>query len=463
MKPSLLCLLLALTTQLSAATNPPNLIFILSDDLGYSDIGPYGQKDIKTPVLDRFAAEGMVFTDGYSGSPLCAPCRSTLFTGLHTGHSPIRHNPAAARGWNRTNQGDPPLPDDILTFAKVCKQAGYATACIGKYGMGEPGGKGSPDRLGFDYFFGYDTHVAAHEYYPQFLWRNNEKVPLDGKTYSHDLFTKEALAFIEKNKRHPFFLYLPYTIPHVKLNPPSLEPYADKSWPEPEKAFAAMITRMDRDIGTIIELLKKLGLDDNTLIIFAGDNGPCTAGGHFPATFHSTPFRSQKGHPYEGGIRVSFMARWPGHVAAGQKTSQPVAFWDVLPTYADLLGVKITSPVDGISFAPTLLGKPSEQKPHEYLYWELGADKGFQEIRMGDWKANLLNVSQPGQPALELYNLKTDPTETNNVAATNPDIAKKMRQIAADARTSNPMFPLIYDEIQSAKPRGTPKKQDAKK
>ena len=452
---SLLFLLVcAAFTPVAAATNRPNIIFILSDDLGYADIGAYGQKDIQTPSLDKMAAEGMLFTDAYAGSPLCAPCRSTLFTGLHTGHTPIRHNPAAARGWNRTVQGDPPLPDDILTFAKVCKQTGYATACIGKYGMGTPGKAGSPDRLGFDYFFGYDSHVAAHNYYPDHLWRNDEQVPLDGKTYSHDLFTQEALQFVREHQEQPFLLYLPYTIPHVKLDPPSLEPYTDKPWPPAEKAYAAMVTRMDRDIGKLMDLLKALNLDNQTVIMFAGDNGPCAAGGHKITTFHSTPFRALKGRPYEGGIRVSFLARWPGHIPAGRKTAQPIAFWDVLPTCADLAGVPVTAPVDGISFLPTLLGRPQEQKEHAYFYWELGAEKGFQEIRLGNWKAEILNVSRPEPPKLELYNLKDDPAEKNDVAAEHLDVVKKMEQVAKAARTSDPMFPLTYEECQKAAPRG---------
>ncbi len=454
MKSLLVLFCLVTSTVLAGAqTNHPNIIFILSDDLGYADIGPYGQKDILTPNLDKLAAEGMLFTDAYSGSPLCAPCRSTLFTGLHTGHTPIRDNPLVARDWVQAEQGDPPLPDGILTFAKICKQAGYVTACIGKYGMGTPGKEGSPERLGFDYFFGYDSHVSAHNYYPDHLWRNNQQVPLDGKTYSHDLFTQEALAFVRTNQNRPFLLYLPFTIPHVKLNPPSLELYADKPWPPAERAFAAMITRMDRDIGTLVELLKSLHLDDNTIIMFAGDNGPCLAGGHKPATFHSTPFRSFKGHPYEGGIRVSFIARWPGHIPRGQKTAQPIAFWDVLPTMADLAGVPLTNQVDGFSFLPTLLGKTQAQKQHEYFYWELSSDGGFQEIRMGDWKANILKLSQPGKPVVELYNLKDDPKETRDVAAIHPDIVKNMEQIAIEAHTDNPRFPLTYAEAQKAAPQ----------
>ena len=447
-------LLLALAVGRALAAPPPNIIFILSDDLGYTDIGPYGQKQIQTPVLDRMAAEGMLFTDAYAGSSLCAPCRSTLFTGLHAGHTPIRHNPAAARAWNRTLQGDPPLPDDILTFAKVCKQAGYATACIGKYGMGLPGKAGSPDRLGFDYFFGYDSHVAAHTYYPDHLWRNNQKVPLDGKTYSHDLFTQEALGYIRQHRSHPFLLYLAYTIPHVKLEPPSLAPYADKPWPRGERAFAAMVTRLDTDIGKLLALLQTLKLDSQTLVIFTSDNGPCTAGGHRAVFFHPLVFRGMKGRPYEGGIRVPFLARWPGHIPAGQKTGQPIALYDVLPTCAELAGVPVSAPVDGISFVPTLLGRPQDQKQHEYFYWELAASHGFQGIRQGNWKAEILNVSQPGTPKVELYNLKDDPAEKNDVAAAHPELVKQMEAIAQSAHTPNAMFPLTYDECRTAAPPG---------
>lgn len=454
---SYLSLAFLLFTGLSSAApaaTPPNIIFILSDDLGYTDIGAYGQKEIQTPALDKMAAEGMLFTDAYAGSSLCAPCRSTLLTGLHTGHTPIRHNPVRAHGWNRTLQGDPPLPDDILTFAKVCKQAGYATACIGKYGLGVPGKAGSPDRLGFEYFFGYDSHIAAHTYYPDHLWRNDHKVPLDGKTYSHDLFTKEALQYIRQHKDHPFLLYLPYTIPHSKLEPPTLEPYTDKPWPRAEKAYAAMVTRMDTDIGKIFALLKTLNLDDKTIVIFTSDNGPYSGGGHKAAFFHKLPFRGMKGRPYEGGIRVPFLVRWPGHIAAGQKTSEPIAFWDVLPTCAELAGVPVTAPVDGISFLPTLLGRPQDQKQHQYFYWELGLNTGFQEIRMGDWKAEILGVSKPTPPRVELYNLKDDPAEKTNVADAHPDIVKKMEQIAKSAHTPNEMFPLTYEEYQKAPPRG---------
>jgi arylsulfatase A len=248
----------------------------------------------------------------------------------------------------------------------------------------------------------------------------------------------------------------------VKLEPPSLEPYADKPWPPSERAFAAMITRMDRDIGKLMDLLKAINLDDRTVMMFAGDNGPCTAGGHSAATFHSTPFRSQKGHPYEGGIRVSFLARWPSHIPAGRKTAQPIAFWDVLPTCAELAGVPVTAPVDGLSFLPTLLGRPQDQKQHDYFYWELASDRGFQEIRMGDWKADILLVSQPGTPRLELYNLKEDPAERNDVAAGHPDIVKRMEQLAKAARTSNAMFPLTYEECQKAAPRGLQPKGKAK-
>jgi arylsulfatase A len=446
-------LVLAATSAAFAAQRArPNIIFILADDLGYADIGPYGQKEIQTPHLDRFAREGMLFTDAYAGSAVCGPSRAALFLGLHNGHNPIRHNPGQARGWDRTTAGDPPLPEDVPTFAKVLKQAGYATACFGKFGMGVPGGAGSPRKLGFDTFLGYASHVDAHTYWPDHLWRNDERLPLDGKIYSHDLFTREALDYVRAQKAKPFFLFLSYTIPHVALHPPSRAPYESKPWPEPEQAFAAMVTRMDADIGKLLALLKELHLDDDTLVLFASDNGPCTAGGHKASTFQSTPFRDEKGAVYEGGIRVPFLARWPKRIAAGSRTELPIAFYDMLATFADVSGQTAPANTDGISFLPTLLGRAAEQKRHEFLYWEFSVGRGSQAIRMGEWKAIRSGLAQPGEPKLELYHLKTDPREAKDVAAQQPAIVEKILRIARAEHTPSRMFPLTHAELQEAPP-----------
>ena len=408
---------------------------------------------------------------GSSQSLPAARDRSFSPSSLHNGHSPIRQNPIAARGWNRTTQGDPPLPDNIPTLGKLYKSAGYETAAIGKWGLGRCDAAGNPGSMGFDYFFGYASHNDAHDYYPAYLWRNKEKVPLDGKTYSHDLFTKEAFEFIKQNKAKPFFLYLAYTIPHVHLDPPTDAPYSDKPWPKPDRAYAAMIHRMDADIGRLFELLKELKLDEKTLVIFTSDNGPESAGGHKSEFFRSgAPFRGQKNGPYEGGIRVPLIARWPGHVPVGKKTDQPVVFYDVMATSADLIAAhhpKLDiSSTDGISFVPTLLGDPEKQKQHEYLYWELSGAKagGFQEIRLGHWKAERIGASTNAMPFVELYDLDKDLSQTNNVAAEHPDIVKKVEAIAASAHTSNPMYPFTPAERRTAAPPGvTPKAKKAAK
>jgi arylsulfatase A-like enzyme len=443
-----------------AKPHPPNVIFILSDDLGVSEISPYGGK-LKTTTLDQMTAEGLRFTSAYA-TPLCGPTRCSLMTGLHPGHMPIRHNPSQARGWNRTDQGDPPLADGTPTFAKVFKQAGYRTACIGKWGLGLPGKEGSPDRMGFDYFFGYDSHVAAHNYYPDHLWRDNEQVKLDGKTYTHDLFSTEALKFIEQNKAQPFMLYLAYTIPHGRYEPPSDEPFSKESWPPAEKKYAAMMMRMDRDIGRIFSLLKDLKLDENTLVIFASDNGPLNFGGHKANFFAApNPLRGLKGGAYEGGERIAFIARWPGHVPAGQTTDQPIATWDFLATCAELVG-QDPPKTDGISYLPTLLGRRGEQKQHDYLYWELAVGDGLQQIRMGNWKAEIFGISKSNEPKLELYDLKSDLREQHDLATDNPEVVNKMREIAKEAHTPDRMFPLTVEEMRTAAPKAVLKKAKEK-
>jgi arylsulfatase A-like enzyme len=448
----------ALGSAAPAKAKKPNIIFILADDLGYGDLGCYGQKQIKTPNLDRMAAEGMRFTQHYAGSTVCAPSRCCLLTGLHTGHSRIRGN------------GPGLLDPQDVTVAEILKKAGYVTAAVGKWGVGRPPPPGDPARNGFDYFFGYLSMVHAHNYYPEFLWRNSDRVALPDNqlekpskggqgwsfrqgTYSHDLFTKEALSFVEQNKGRPFFLYLAYTIPHANneggrrigngMEVPDYRPYKNKDWPEPQKGHAAMITRMDRDVGTLLAKLKALGIDENTLVMFSSDNGPHKEGGANPEFFGSSgPLRGKKRDLYEGGIRVPLIARWPGTIRGGSQSNHVSAFWDVLATCAELAGVDFPKNVDGISIAPTLLGKPNEQKEHEFLYWEFHERGGKQAVRMGKWKAVRLNVHKEPDGPLELYNLEDDLGEQNNIAVHHPKVIAKIQTYLKTARTDSTDWPL---------------------
>jgi arylsulfatase A len=413
---------------------PPNIIYILADDLGYGHLGSYGQKDIMTPRLDQMAVEGMRFTDHYAGSALCAPSRCVLITGLHTGHCFIRNNKPLPV------EGNVPIPADSQTIGKLLKQAGYATACIGKWGLGYPGSEGDPNKQGFDYFFGYNCQRQAHSYYPEHLWRNGKKVILKGnaggqqKDYSHDLLTAEALAFVRGQREGPFFLYLPYTIPHAKFQVPDLGVYADRPWSDTQKAIAAMISRMDRDIGALLELLKDLGIEQNTLVIFASDNG--SAGGDLLGKFKGAgPFRGRKGTLYDGGLRAPLIARWPGKIAPGTTSDHVSCFQDMMPTFAELAGVSVPERTDGISIAPTLLGQ-SHQRRHEYLYWEL---KDNRAVRMGDWKA------VRGKKGLELFDLDSDISEQNNVAEEHSDLAAKMSGIMEAAHEYSPFFDWKYE------------------
>ncbi|HKD35926.1 MAG TPA: arylsulfatase, partial [Pirellulales bacterium] len=417
--------------QTAAKPERPNIIFILSDDLGYGEVGCYGQKLIQTPRIDQMAAEGIRFTSCYAGSTVCAPSRCSLMTGLHTGHSRIRGN------------GNVPLEPDDITVAKLLHSAGYATGLIGKWGLGEQGSTGVPNRQGFDSFFGYLNQVHAHNYYPDFLWRNKEKFPLRNVVekgvatkrvdYTPDLFAAEALKFIEQHKSEPFFLYLAFTVPHANneakaagklgMEVPSDKPYSDRDWPQVEKNKAAMITRMDGDVGRLLDKLKSLSLDDRTIVFFSSDNGPHHEGGVDPKFFHAGgPLRGTKRDLYEGGIRIPMIARWPGHIAAGQTSDFAWAFWDFLPTAAELVGAKAPVGIDGISVAPLLLattGNPPDVHPHEYLYWEFHEGGFSQAVRLGHWKAVRPKQGRP----LELYDLSTDVGETTNVASAHPDIA----------------------------------------
>ena len=423
-----------------SAAAKPNVIFILSDDLGYGDVGVFGQKKIKTPNIDRLAAEGMRFTDAYAGCTVCAPSRCALMTGLHTGHCPIRGNREIKP------EGQEPMPANTFTVGHLMKKAGYATGLIGKWGLGYPGSVSTPDKMGFDYFFGYNCQMKAHEYYPEYLWRNDQKVMLNEKVYSHDLMADDSLDFVKRNKDHPFFLYLAFTIPHNKYQVPDLEPYARETWPEQQKKLAAMITRMDRDIGRLMALVRELDLDDNTLVFFASDNGA----GHAPAFFQSSGnLRGMKRDSYEGGLRSPSIARWPGRIKAGTVNGQPWAFWDVLPTLAELTGQKLAGPTDGISVLPVLLENRQVERPP--MYWEFH-ERGFDQAgRIGDWKAvRNLNRKNP----IEIYNLKEDPSEKRNVASEHPEQVSRFAELFAKGRTESELFPVRESAVKKPAARG---------
>lgn len=408
------------------AAPKPNVIFILADDLGYGDLGCFGQKKIRTPNIDRLAAEGMRFTQSYAGTTVCAPSRCTLMTGLHTGHCYIRGNKEIKP------EGQEPMPADTFTIGHLMKRAGYATGMIGKWGLGKPDSASTPDKMGFDYFFGYNCQMKAHEYYPEYLWRNNDKVMLDGKTYSHDLMADDALDFVKKHKAEPFFLYIPFTIPHGKFQVPSQESYANEDWPAQWKNIAAMITRMDKDVGRLMALLKELKLDENTLVFFASDNGA----GYQPKFFQSSgPLRGMKRDMYEGGLRSPSIARWPAKIKPGVVSDQVWAFWDLMPTLAELTGQKPPPKMDGISLLPALLGKTVQHPP---LYFEFH-ERGFtQAARIGDWKAVRLGTKKP----IELYDMKTDVAEEHDVAAQHPDVVKRFDEFLKTARTDSELWPI---------------------
>jgi arylsulfatase A-like enzyme len=451
LRPLLVGLLLFGGTALRAASValPPNIVFILADDLGYGDLGCYGQQTIRTPRLDRMASEGVRFTQAYAGTTVCAPSRCSLMTGMHTGHARIRGNDRY------------PLKPEDQTVAEVLRAAGYHTALIGKWGLGDPGTTGAPCEQGFDEFFGYADQLHAHNYYPTFLWRNDHKVPLPNVVpnedkvgagvatsrvaYSHDLFANEAIAFLERNRDRPFFLYLAFTLPHANnearkqgMEVPSDEPYGAESWPQPEKNKAAMISRLDRDVGRVLDTLQELQLDSRTIVFFASDNGPHREGGVDPAFFRSSgPLRGIKRDLYEGGIRVPMIVRWPGRIRPGHVSQQVLAFWDFLPTAAALAGLKAPEGVDGVSMLPALLGSGSVA-PRRYLYWEFHENGSKQAIRWKDWKAVRLG---PGEP-LDLYDLRRDPSEWYNVASAHPDLVARIERYLASARSESEIWKL---------------------
>ena len=437
----------------------PNIIYILADDLGYAELGCYGQTKIRTPNLDKMAAQGLRFTQHYAGNAVCAPSRCVLMTGLHSGHAYIRNNKETKP------DGQEPIPADTVTIARLLRALGYVTGMIGKWGLGMHDSTGDPQKQGFDHFFGYYCQRHAHNHYPTFLWRNAQKVPLEGnpggatgKQHSHDLFEQEALTFIRKHKSQPFFLYLPFTIPHVALQVPedSLAEYKGK-WddpaylggkgyqphPHPRGAYAAMVTRMDRTIGRILDLLAALGLDQDTIVIFSSDNGPTHegVGGSDSIFFRSAGLlRGFKGSLFEGGVRAPMIVRWPGKTQPGRTTDHISGFQDVLPTVCEIAGAKTPKNIDGISFLPTILGK-GDQRTHAFLYWEFPGYGGQQAVRLGDWKA-IRQSMHKGNMKIQLFNLADDLGETNDLAARHPEIVERMAKIMREQRTPSKVFPF---------------------
>ena len=436
----------------------PNIIFIMADDLGYADLGCYGQELIQTPCVDQMAREGMRFTQCYAGACVCAPSRSVLMTGQHTGHTRVRENKCRVGGVRDEITGGGcrlPLKDEDVTVAEVLKQAGYATGITGKWGLGDPGTSGVPTRQGFDEWLGYLNQNHAVYYYTDYLWRNEEKVILGGnkggrrQQYTHDLFTEFALDFIRSHRNNPFFLYVAYTIPHFNIEVPGTEPYTDKAWPEKAKIFAAMITRMDRDVGRILDLLKELGVDDRTIVFFCSDNGGAGNGG--PIFNSNGTLKGGKGGFDEGGIRTPMVVRWPspseglpsegrgwpGKVSAGKVSDASWYYADVMPTLAELAGVKPPKNIDGVSVLPTLLGK-QQNLYDRFMYWESPPPKLHQVVRWRNWKARRRRPSRP----LELYNLAEDLREERNIADKHADVVARFETYLKTARTDSPNWPM---------------------
>lgn len=456
------------------AQQKPNIIYILADDLGYGDLSCYGQQKINTPNLDKLAAQGMQFMQHYAGAPVCAPSRSSLISGQHTGHTSIRGN-SKAEG---IDEGQLPMSGSTVTIAEVLKQANYKTGAFGKWGLGYVGSEGDPNQQGFDEFFGYNCQTIAHRYYPDHLWHNNEKIMLNGNdwkhtvTYAADVIQNKALNFLDENKDKPFFMYYASILPHAELIVPDDEilkqqkikfgeekPYTGKKKGEgydygdklvikeyttqkhPHATFAAMVIRLDQHVGEIMAKLKALGIEKNTIIMFSSDNGPHDEGGADPAFFNSNGnLRGIKRDVYEGGIREPMIVKWPAKVKAGTKTENISAFWDVMPTLADIANVKTPKESDGISFLPTLLGK--KQPEHDFLYWEFHEKNGSQAVRLGKWKGVKLNASSN---IIELYDLDLDPSEEKNIANSRPEIVAKIAKIMKDAHVENDRFKFDYE------------------
>ena len=475
----LLCMALGCRDETVEPPRPKNVVIFLADDLGYSELGCYGQELIRTPNIDRLAAGGMRFTQHYSGSPVCAPSRCVLMTGYHTGHSIVRNNWEGG-GWEQgAEEGQYPLPEGTPTLARSLQEAGWATGAVGKWGLGGPLTSGHPNNQGFDLFHGYLCQRIAHNYYPTHLWLNEEKDMLEGnewfkshqklteplegddayyerysaQTYAPDVMTESALGFIEENAEEPFFMYFASTIPHVSLQVPreDVEAYpaewdeanylGQKGYlphPSPRRAYAAMVSHLDRDVGRVLDLLEELGIADDTLVIFTSDNGPTFNGGSDSKFFDSAHgMRGLKCSVHEGGIRVPFIASWPGHIEAGSVSDHVSAFHDILPTVLELTGQAPHEGIDGISFAATLTGE-AEQAEHELLYWEYGNQ---QALRAGDWKAVRKKLKKHDMTT-ELYDLASDPEESNNLAKERPEVLARMESLMEEHRFPSEVFPI---------------------
>jgi len=446
-------------TSEAANQRPPNIVFVVADDLGYGDLGCYGQVEIKTPVLDQMAAEGARFTDFYAGCTVCAPSRSVLMTGKHMGRTYIRGN------------GGKPLPAEELTVAELLQEAGYATGGFGKWGLGIPGSVGVPTKQGFDEFFGFLSQHHAHNHYPSFLFDGEERVelsnvvPKEGKygqgkasvkeEYATDLIFERARGFINEHADEPFFCFLPITVPHANneagkegMEVPSYGEYADKEWKDPEKGYAAMVSNIDAEVGSILALLRELGLEEDTLVMFTSDNGSHSEGGYNPNFFDSNgALRGNKRSLHDGGIRVPLIARWPGTVPAGVVTDHISYFGDFFATAAELAGAEAPEDLDSVSFLPELLGQGERQTEHDYLYWEFHEWEGAEAVRFGKWKA-IRNPIHSGE--VKLYDLVNDLGEWKDLSGDEPEVAARAATLMTEAHTPSvhPMWLLDHEKPQ---------------
>lgn len=446
------------------AQKKPNIAFILVDDMGYGDLGSYGQELIETPNIDKLAANGIRFTQFYAGTSVCAPSRASLMTGKHTSHTPVRGN------FEIQPEGQYPIPDSTFTMTEMFQRAGYTTGLFGKWGLGYPGSVGEPNKQGFDQFFGYNCQRQSHNSFPDHLWNNGKRVnlpntPTNQQKYAAGVIQKEALKFLAENAQKPFFLYLAFTLPHAALQLPEgdevFEKYKRKfneppqqihaGWkcvgyqPQayPKAAYAAMVTKADAYVGEVVQALKRLGIEKNTLIVFASDNGPHREGGNQPEFFNSSGgFRGIKRDLYEGGIRVPVIASWPAVIKKGRQSDHMGAFWDFLPTFAELTDQPAPKNIDGISILSTLTSK-GKQEQHNFLYWEFHEEGGRQAVRMGDWKGVRLGIIADSNAPVQLFNLATDPAETTDISAAHPEVVQELERIMKSAHVEHENFPLV--------------------